>query len=454
MLKALMLRKKIDDANKALATLRETESALQTREAELENDIAEASSDEERAVVEEAIGQFESDKAENEKAIDELTRGISEMESELAEIEAHQESTPATEEAPTAPTEDNNTRDTKEVTVMAVRGFKAMTIEQRTAFCEREDVKSFIERAREMMQNKRSVTGAGYLIPEVVLDLIRENILEYSKLINRVRLVRVNGTARQPIMGVIPEAVWTEMCANINELDFSFTKVEVDGYKVGGYVAVCNASIEDSDINLLNELITGIGQAIGLALDKAIIYGTGTKMPTGIFTTINDGGTLASSQITTISAANSVGTALFKNIILAAGKAKGKYSRGDKFWAMNEKTYNNILAESVSINAAGAIAAGVGGTMPVIGGDIVVLDFIKDDNIIGGYGDLYLLAERAGTEIATSEHVRFLADETVIKGTARYDGAAVIPTGFVAIGINNTTPASTGITFASDSANP
>lgn len=451
MLKALMLRKKIDDANKALATLRETETQFQTREADLEKDIAEASSDEERAAVEAAIGQFEADKAENEKAIDELTRGISEMENELAEIEAHQEITPAAEpEAPAADT----TRTTEEVKHMAVRGFKAMTMEQRAAFVEREDVKTFIERAREMMTNKRSVTGAGYLIPEVVLDLIRENILEYSKLINRVRLVRVNGKARQPIMGVIPEAVWTEMCANINELDFSFTKVEVDGYKVGGYVAVCNASIEDSDINLLQELITGIGQAIGLALDKAIIYGTGTKMPTGIFTTINDGGTLASSQITTISTANSAGTALFKNIILAAGKAKGKYSRGGKFWAMNETTYNNILAESVSINAAGAIAAGVGGTMPVIGGDIVVLDFIKDNNIIGGYGDLYLLAERAGTEIATSEHVRFLADETVIKGTARYDGKAVIPTGFVAIGINNTTPVSTGITFASDSANP
>lgn len=453
MLKALMLRKKIDDAIKVRDQLQAQADGFQAREAELEKSIAEAETDEERSVVDEAIETFETEKADNAQKMDEVSRSISEMENELAEIESNQETEPESAPIEDTPAEPEN-RQTKEVSHMAVRGFKTMTMEQRAAFVEREDVKEFITRAREMMQNKRSVTGAGYLIPEVVLDLIRENIMEYSKLINRVRTVRVAGSARQPIMGVIPEAVWTEMCANINELDFSFTKVEVDGYKVGGYVAVCNASLEDSDIDLLNELIIGIGQAIGLALDKAIIYGTGTKMPTGIFTTINDGGTLASSQITTISAANSVGTALFKNIILAAGKAKGKYSRGGKFWAMNEKTYNNILAESVSINAAGAIAAGVGGTMPVIGGDIVVLDFIKDDNIIGGYGDLYLLAERAGTQISTSEHVRFLADETVIKGTARYDGKAVIPTGFVAIGINNTTPVSTGITFASDTANP
>lgn len=445
MLKALMLRKKIDDANKTLATLRETQTQLQTREAELENDIAEASSDEERAVVEEAIGQFEADKAENEKAIDDLTRGISEMESELAEIEAHQESTPATE-GESAPAADNNTRDTKEVTVMAVRGFKAMTIEQRTAFCEREDVKSFIERAREMMQNKRSVTGAGYLIPEVVLDLIRENIMEYSKLINRVRLVRVSGTARQPIMGVIPEAVWTEMCANINELDFSFTKVEVDGYKVGGYVAVCNASLEDSDIDLLQELITGIGQAIGIALDKAILFGTGTKMPTGIWTSLTSG------QKITISS-SATGVAFFQAVLAGAAVAKGKYSRGGKFWAMNETTYTKVLSESISINAAGAIVAGATDVLPIVGGDIVVLDFVPDNMIIGGYGDLYLLAERAGTEIATSEHVRFLADETVIKGTARYDGKAVIPAGFVALGLGGA-PSASGVTFASDTANP
>ena len=445
MLKALMLRKKIDDANKTLATLRETQTQLQTREAELEKDIAEASSDEERAVVEEAIGQFEADKAENEKAIDDLTRGISEMESELEEIEAHQESTPATEGEP-APAADNNTRDTKEVTVMAVRGFKAMTIEQRAAFCEREDVKSFIERAREMMQNKRSVTGAGYLIPEVVLDLIRENIMEYSKLINRVRLVRVNGTARQPIMGVIPEAVWTEMCANINELDFSFTKVEVDGYKVGGYVAVCNASLEDSDIDLLQELITGIGQAIGIALDKAILFGTGTKMPTGIWTSLTSG------QKITISS-SATGVAFFQAVLAGAAVAKGKYSRGGKFWAMNETTYTKVLSESISINAAGAIVAGATDVLPIVGGDIVVLDFVPDNMIIGGYGDLYLLAERAGTEIATSEHVRFLADETVIKGTARYDGKAVIPAGFVALGLGGA-PSASGVTFAEDTANP
>jgi HK97 family phage major capsid protein len=206
-----------------------------------------------------------------------------------------------------------------------------------------------------------------------------------------------------------------------------------------------------------------LGQAIGLALDKAILYGTGTKMPKGIITRLveteqpaSDTSTipwedLHASNVLSI-AANKTGTAFFKELIVDSGAASGKYSRGTQFWAMNDKTYKKVVAESVGFNAAGAVVAGVQATMPVIGGDIVVLDFVQDDVIIGGYGDLYLLAEREGTTIGQSEHAQYIQDNTVFKGTARYDGLPVIAKGFVAIGINGATPSAT-MTFAADTAN-
>jgi hypothetical protein len=120
---------------------------------------------------------------------------------------------------------------------------------------------------------------------------------------------------------------------------------------------------------------------------------------------------------------------------------------------MNETTHTKLLAAAVTINAAGAIVAGVGNTMPVLGGDIEILDFVPDNVIVGGYFDLYLLAERAGAKFATSEHVRFLQDQTVFKGTARYDGVPVIAEAFVAIGINGTTPSAENVAFAPDKAN-
>ena len=253
------------------------------------------------------------------------------------------------------------------------------------------------------------------------------------------------------------------MCAKLNELALSFSGVEVDGYKVGGYIPVCNALLEDSDIDLATEIISVLGKAIGLALDKAILYGTGVKMPMGIVTrltqSVDPNNQKSSIQWTNLSASNVLSitgktdAALFKEIVLASGAAKGKYSTGGKFWVMNENTQTKLIANSLSINAAGAITAGQMNTMPVIGGAIETLSFIPDDVIIGGYGDLYLLAERAGAALAQSEHVRFVEDQTVFKGTARYDGIPVIAEGFVAIGIGGTKPTAGAVTFDEDTAN-
>ncbi len=457
MLKALMLRKKINDKKQELEALRQTETALKTRESELETDIQAAKTEEEKAAVESAVDDFEKEKSKNEKSISDLEAEITGMESELEEVEKKQETPP--------PAEPTGGEERKEpITMTARTKFFGMNRQERDAFFAREEVKTFLERVRTMGKEKRAVSGADLLIPTIVLDLIKENILNYSKLYQHVNVKGVPGKARQNVMGAIPEAVWTEMCASLNELDLSFTAVEVDGYKVGGYIAICNAVLEDSDIALASEIISAIGQAIGYALDKAILYGTGTKMPLGIVTRLCQ--TAQPSNYPTnarkwenLSASNVLAitgktdAALLKELVIASGNAKGDYSHGELFWAMNEKTFTKLVANALTINAAGAIVTGQSGTMPVIGGTIEKLSFIPDDVIIGGYGDLYLLAERAGTTIAQSEHVRFLEDQTVFKGTARYDGMPVIAEGFVAIGISGVKPTAGAVTFTEDAAN-
>jgi HK97 family phage major capsid protein len=177
-----------------------------------------------------------------------------------------------------------------------------------------------------------------------------------------------------------------------------------------------------------------------------------TEVPTGYPATARAWADLHTSNVVSITAANSTGLKLFQNLVTASGAAKGKYARGAKTWVMNETTRTKLIAEGLAVNAAGAIVSGVNGSMPVIGGDIEVLEFIPDNVIIGGYFELYLLAERSTTRLSQSEHYRFVEDQTVFKGTARYDGTPVIPEAFVAIGIGGTTPNAT-MTFAADTAN-
>ena len=446
-LKALMLRKKLNDAKKALEALRAKDAEFEKREKEIEASIEEAEAEEERAAVEEAVESFEAEKKAHEDEKAGLERQITDLEKDLQEEEKEQNTDPAEQ-----PPKQEERKEEK----MEVRGIENLVT--------RDDVKAYLGEVRTAIKEKRALTNVGLTIPEVMLGLIRENIINYSKLYKHVNVRRVSGDGHQVIMGTIPEAVWTDCCANLNELSLSFADVEVDCWKVGGYFAVCNATLEDSDVDLASELLTAIGAGIGLALDKAILYGTGTRMPLGIVTrlvqteapagypaTARPWVDLHTTNVKSIAASNT-GTKLFQAFITDSGAAKGKYSRGGKVWCMNETTYTKLVSEAMAIDAGGAIVSGVNGAMPVIGGTIEVLDFIPDNVIIGGYFDLYLLAERSGQKFATSEHVRFLNDQTVMKGTARYDGKPSIAEGFVAIGIAGTTPNAT-MSFAADTAN-
>lgn len=472
MLKVLLLRKKLDVAKKALEALRAKDAEFAKREAELEQAINEAAdaegegAEEAQKVVEEEAEKFDAEKTEHEAAKKTLSDEIAEMETELAKQEGEQDTTQPAE--PTTETEER--KDTK-MPVISKRNrfFGRMDAQERTNLFAQDDVKNFLANVRSCIANKRAVENVGLLIPERFIGLIKENVENYSKLYKHINVVAISGKGREVVQGTIPEAIWTECCANLNELALAFNDVEVDCFKVAGYFKVCNAVLEDSDIDLASALLDALSQAIGLAVDKAILYGRNSagaqKMPLGIVSrlaqtsepanypaTARPWVDLHTTNIITISA-GLTGAALFKQIVLASGKAKSNYSRGPKVWVMNENTYTKLMAETVSVDAQGNIVTGVAGTMPVIGGVIEVLNFIPDNTIIGGFFDLYLLAERAGAKFAESEHVFFLQDNTVFKGSARYDGQPVIAEGFIVIGLENTTPNATSVAFAPDEAN-
>lgn len=451
-----MKGKELREAKAELEKLTAESEDLEKREAELAKDIEAAETDEQKKVVEEAVTEFRTAQQKNKEDRDTLEKRVADIEAQIADLEKNQDE-PEPTEVP------DERKDNKE---MNTRTLGSMGASETREFMEREDVKQLVSQVREAIANKRDITGAELTIPQVMLSLLRENIEEYSKLYKHADVVAVSGQAVKPVMGTIPEAVWTQCCGNINKLNLTFNAAEVGCWKVAGYFQLCKATEEDSDIDLAGEIVAALGAAIGIALDKAIIFGLGTRMPLGVFTRLaqqtkpadysddeREWVDLHSTNVVTITSANSVGLKLFQNIITASGNAKGKYSRGEKTWVMNEKTYTTLLAEGLAVTAAGAIATGINGTMPVVGGAIEVLDFMPDNMIVGGYFDLYLLAERAGTNIQRDDSVKFLEDAAVFKGTARYDGKPVIAEGFVAIGINNQAPSASSITFAADEAN-
>lgn len=477
-LKQLILSDKLRKAQERLAAAQQKEQETRNQRTELEKreqeliqareEVTEETTPEEQKILEEQISAWE----EQEEALQEteqlIAQEIEEVQQEIEDLNQQLEEVNARGMAKPKPVE-KKPDERKERNTMSNTNTRrlwfGMDHQERDAFIAREDVKAFAQNVRNMIgKEQRAFSGAELTIPTVVLPMIRQRVEENSKLLKHVNLQRISGNSKVTILGAIPEAVWTAMCSKINELHFSAGVVTLEGYKVAGYVPLCNAIKEDSDLDLIALVLDLLGQAIGLALDKAILYGVGGRMPMGILTRLTrttapenypanapEWKDLSESNVLAIT--GKTDTALFKALVEATGVINSDYATGSTFWAMNHKTRTKLVSNALTINAAGAVVAGVENTMPVIGGAIEVLNFIPDDVIMGGYGGMYLLAERSGMELGYSEHAHYIEDETIFRGKARYDGMPVIPEAFVAIGINGAKPTAGAVSFAPDAAN-
>lgn len=469
-LKQIMLSRKIEQKKEELRSLVEKDSAFQTREAELEQAIAEAVTEEEQKAVEEEVDAFDSEKTAHEEAKDALKNEISGLEEELA---AYEVDPPAPERHDNKEKKVRTSRMKVDVNIrslpMSKRAFDALGMEMRESIIQRDDVKTFLANLRSMKGVNRAVQGGDLEIPIVFLELISENVYRYSKLLNRVRVRSVPGEARQTIAGTVPEAIWTEMCGAINELSFQFNQITLDGFKVAGFIPVCNSLLEDtvSNLDLAGTIVEMLSEAIGYAIDKAILYGKGSasNMPLGIVTrlaqTAKPAGypanapewvDLHTTNIIKINGSSLTGEQFWSQLMMATANTFTRYNRGEMFWAMNSKTYATLRSKLITFTASGDIVSALYGALPIITGAVDVLEFIPDGDIIGGYGDLYLWVDRAAMQIESDSSVQFIQDNTVFRGKARADGSPAIPGAFVAININNVN-VTTAMDFAADTAN-
>lgn len=460
------LRKKLDELKAKDADFEQRKAELQKREAELEeavNEITEETSEEDKVAVDEAIEEFEKEQAafdeeqkQHEDEKQKLEDEIHKLQAELDELNERANNPPAS--SIPVRTEQRGVESN-----MRTRVKFFDSIEQRDAFFARDEVKQFVSEIRAI--TTRGVTNGSLTVPEVMLEVLRNNLEQYSKLAKYVTVKSVRGTARQNIMGAAPEGVWMEAEGKFNELDMSLNQIEVDGYMVGGIIWVHNNLLKDSDIALGTEIMDQLGKAIGKGTDRAILYGTGVKMPLGIVTRLaqtvkpNNWGTyapewtnLSSSNIKKLNINSQTGATFYASLIEALGVAKPDYSDGRAFWVMNRKTHINLMSKALAFDAAAALVAGVKNQMPIIGGDIVEFEEVGDNEIIGGFGSVYLLAEREGAAIEVSEHAKFAQHQTGFKGYARYDGMPVFGEAFVMVSFDNT-DAETTSTFPFDYAN-
>ena len=173
-LRALMLRKNLDDKRKALEAERAKDAEFEQREADLMASIEEASTEEEKAVVREAIDAFETEKTEHDKAVTDLDEEVRNLEAQLEDAESEQDkAAPAEPEtAPADPETRSKRKESKTMNMRTRKVFGHMTREDREEMIQRSDVQEFLTEVRRGISEKRVINNVGLLIPDFTFPLL------------------------------------------------------------------------------------------------------------------------------------------------------------------------------------------------------------------------------------------------------------------------------------------
>jgi len=410
MLKVIKLRKQLEVKKAELAAVRKKMEGYALRETELATALDEAVTDEDINLVDSDIEALEADQTAAESEEKTLTEAIAGIERQLNEIAEKEKSMEGR----------GNNNMGKEAGKVAF-GTRQRDLE----YLQREDVKGFYTELREAIMQKRALAGTDLIIPTVVMDRIELQLGDYSNLYKEIDLVPVNGKGRVILDGANPEAIWTEMCDEVKEMETAFKAVEFDGFKVGGFIPVCNAILEDAMINLASYVEQRIAKAIAKALDKAILKGQGStqKQPSGIITKLPDTNKVPVSDIT------------IPNILKHVGLIDdGESTVGEIIAVVKRKTwYEKLMPLTYAVAATGTQVIVNAQNPHLAGFRVVFSNNMDDDKILLGDFKRYMLVERGAVTLSKSEHVRFIQDQTVFKGTARYDGQPTNEKAFVLV---------------------
>lgn len=158
--------------------------------------------------------------------------------------------------------------------VLASLGFNAITSDER----------KFALALNEMIESGEAYNNTGETVPPVTFNRIMENLTKDHDIIGAVDVIN-GGLSTEFIysIGVNP-AFWGTLCADVKELaDKGFRKMNISQFKLSAFLPVCKAFLDlNSPEWLIAYVTTVLSESIAIALEQAIVDGTGKEQPIGM----------------------------------------------------------------------------------------------------------------------------------------------------------------------------
>ncbi|ACK91465.1 major capsid protein [Bacillus cereus AH820] len=282
--------------------------------------------------------------------------------------------------------------------VMVSRGLQVLTKDEQSYY-------------NEVIANK-GFAGTETLVPATVFERVFEYLRVNHALLNHIQFVNTTGVTQWVVKkGYVQSAWWGKLCEEIKELlDDGFEVIATNLYKLSAYVPICNAMLDLGPIWLDRYVREILAESMAIALEEAIVNGTGKDQPIGMMKDLKAAVTNGVySDKTATPLTDLTPTSLGKEVMAPLTNG-GRRAVGNALMIVNPLDYwEKIFPATTFLTQNGAYVSGV---LPIPATVIQSLAVPKGKMVAGIASD-YFMGVGSTQKMESSKEYRFLEDETV-----------------------------------------
>ncbi|MBC6973052.1 phage major capsid protein [Bacillus sp. Xin] len=291
--------------------------------------------------------------------------------------------------------------------VLNSRGLHALTNEERSYY-------------NEVIASGEAFAGVEKLIPATVIERVFEDLVKNRPLLQAIDFVNVTGLTEWIMKkGEIPAAWWGKLCDDIKQImDEGFEKVQLNLYKLSAYIPVCKAMLDLGPEWLDRYVRTVLMESLYIALEKAVISGTGNGEPIGMMKDLNGavvGGVYPDKTAVTLK--DLTPKSLGKEI-MAPLTDGGKRNVSNVIMVVNPVDYWSRVFPAITFQNANG---------EYVQNTAIPMQFIQSTEVptgkaVAGMAKDYFLGLGSTQKIEYSDEVKFIEDERVYIGKQYANG--------------------------------
>lgn len=211
-----------------------------------------------------------------------------------------------------------------------------------------------------------TTSDAGALVPPTTLNRVVEKIRSYGNILPLVTRTAYKSGLAIPTSDVKPTATWVAEGATSDKQNKAFGTITFSHFKLRCAVSV-TLEAENMTLSAFDDVIVNnIAEAMAVALESAVINGTGSGQPTGILKDLSKGTTFNVESLT------------YKTLTDAEAAVPQAYEAGS-VWVMNKQTFMQFVEMTDSAGQPIArINAGINGVpqRTLLGRNVVLCDYL------------------------------------------------------------------------------